>query len=136
MRWIYVMCLRGCGERKIWWNIKNFQNIMKMIVVNIYLFKANNRKTFLILWRRSGVFMVNFEHILHFFLVFLQLPLKSKSYVGSEIQFCLKSYPSCVYLFKVQKEQNKYQNKEWNLIKVKKKDTWTTSVTSSLCLFN
>ena len=90
----------------LWWkeNLENFQNIMKMIVVNIYLFKANNRKTFLILWRRSGVFMVNFEHILHFFLVFLQLPLKSKSYVGSEIQFCLKSYPSCVYLFKAQKE--------------------------------
>ena len=28
-------------------------------------------------WRRSGVFIVNFEHILHFFLVFL-LPILNK----------------------------------------------------------
>ena len=76
VRSIYVMCLPGCGEKKIWWNIKKFQNIMKMIVANIYLFKANNRKTILILWRRSGAFIVNFKHISHFFLVFLLLPSK------------------------------------------------------------
>ena len=26
-------------------------------------------------WRRSGIFIVNFEHILHYFLVFLLLTL-------------------------------------------------------------
>ena len=26
-------------------------------------------------WRRAGAFVVNFEHILHIFLVFLLLPL-------------------------------------------------------------
>ena len=60
------------------------------IAVNIYLFKVDNRNTRkryeicsnLIKkppeWRhrrRSGVFIVNFEHILHFFLVFLLLTL-------------------------------------------------------------
>ena len=59
----------------------------------IYLFKVNNRKTrkwYEICskltiktlerryWRRSGVFIVNFEYISHFFLVFLLLTLKSK----------------------------------------------------------
>ena len=54
--------------------------------VNIYLFKVNNRNTTkrceicwkLTMktpewhqWRRSGVFIVNFEHISHLFLVFL-----------------------------------------------------------------
>ena len=77
VRSIYVMCLPGCGEKKIWWNIKKFQNIMKMIVANIYLFKANNRKTILILWRRSSVFIVNFEYIWHLFAVFLLLSLAS-----------------------------------------------------------
>ena len=57
---------------------------------NIYLFKVKNRSTKnrceicsnLIIktlerchWRRSGVFMVNFENISHFFLVFLLLIL-------------------------------------------------------------
>ena len=56
---------------------------------NIYLFKVNNRDTrrFEIClkltitaleqrqWRRSGVFIVNFEHISHIFLVFLLLAL-------------------------------------------------------------
>ena len=56
--------------------------------VNIYLFKVNNRNTRkrceicpnLAIktpeqrqWRRSGVFIVNFEHIFHLFLVFLLL---------------------------------------------------------------
>ena len=57
---------------------------------NIYLFKINNRNigkrceicsklTIKALerghWRRSGVFIVNFEHISHLFLVFLLLIL-------------------------------------------------------------
>ena len=57
---------------------------------NIYLLKGNNRNTRkrceicskLTIktqerrhWRRSGIFIVNFEHILHLFLVFLLLTL-------------------------------------------------------------
>ena len=57
------------------------------LLLNIYLFKFNNRNTrksceiCLKLkvekphWRRSGVFIVNFEHILHLFVVFLLLNL-------------------------------------------------------------
>ena len=58
--------------------------------VNIYLLKVNNRNirkrcemcSKLVIWtpkqrqwRRSGDFIVNFEHISHFFLVFLLLIL-------------------------------------------------------------
>ena len=58
---------------------------------NIYLFKVNNkstRKRYEICsklaiktpekrqWRRSGVFIINFEHILHIFLVILLLTLE------------------------------------------------------------
>ena len=60
------------------------------IPANIYLYKINNRNTRkrceicskLTIktperrqWRRSGVFIVNFEHILHLILVFLLLAL-------------------------------------------------------------
>ena len=38
----------------------------------------NNQKTFEGLWRRSGVFIINFEHILHVVLVFLLLTLFDK----------------------------------------------------------
>ena len=38
-----------------------------------YIFKVNNRNTSF--WRRSGVFIVNFEHISHLVLVFLLLTL-------------------------------------------------------------
>ena len=34
-------------------------------------------------WRRSGVFIVNFEHILHLFLVFLLLHWTNKCYLGN-----------------------------------------------------
>ena len=37
---------------------------------NIYLYKTNNRKT-----AKKGVFIVNFKHISHLFLVFLLLTL-------------------------------------------------------------
>ena len=33
-------------------------------------------------WRRSGVFIVNFENILHLFLVFLSLTLNKKMLAG------------------------------------------------------
>ena len=38
--------------------------------VGIFMFKVNNRNT-----RNTGVFIVNFEHILHLVLVFLLLTL-------------------------------------------------------------
>ena len=37
------------------------------------MFKVNNKSTRRRQWRRSGGFIVNFEHISHFFLVFLLL---------------------------------------------------------------
>ena len=37
------------------------------------MFKVNNKA-----WRRSGVFIVNFEHISHLVLVFLLLTLNMK----------------------------------------------------------
>ena len=43
----------------------------KLDPVGIYLLKVNNRNT----WRRSGVFIVNFEHISHLVLVFIVLTL-------------------------------------------------------------
>ena len=64
---------------------------------NIYLFKMNNRNTkkrceicsTLTMktperrhWPRSGVFIVNFEHILHLFLMFLLLIWTSKCLLG------------------------------------------------------
>ena len=49
---------------------------------NIYFFKVNNkvnrkdiRTTSWRQWRRSDVFIVNFEHISHFFLLFILLTL-------------------------------------------------------------
>ena len=67
-----------------------FQSFPDIFTANIYLFKVNNRNTrksceiCLKLtiktleqryWRRSEVFIVNFEHISHLFLVFLLLTL-------------------------------------------------------------
>ena len=39
------------------------------------MFKVSNKGTKMTPWRRSGVFIVNFEHILHLDLEFLQLTL-------------------------------------------------------------
>ena len=70
--------------------LKAFLNRFVLIQANIYLFKFNNRNTRkrcetcskLTIkttewrqWRRSGVFIVNFEHISLHFLVFLLLTL-------------------------------------------------------------
>ena len=67
-----------------------FSNTRSLYQINIYLFrskKRNTRKSCEICskltiktlerrqWRRSGIFIVNFEHILHLFLVFLLLTL-------------------------------------------------------------
>ena len=47
------------------------------------MFKVNNKDTRTPHWRRSGVFIVNFEHIfLHLVLVFLLLTLNMKLPAG------------------------------------------------------
>ena len=70
---------------------------VKDISVNIYFFKFNNRNTRkrceicskLTIntperrhWRHSGVFVVNFEHVLHLFLVFLLFTLNKQILPG------------------------------------------------------
>ena len=47
----------------------------------IYLFKINNKNTKKIY---SDVFIVNFEHILHFFLRFLLLTLNKEMLAGKQ----------------------------------------------------
>ena len=62
------------------------------LLADIYIFKVNNKNTRARLeicsqlpiktperrqWRRSGVFIVNFEYILHLVLVFLMLTLNT-----------------------------------------------------------
>ena len=79
---------------------------------NSYLFKVNNRSTRkrcykcsdLTLkaperrgWRRSGVFIVNFEHTLHLFLMFLLLILKSNCLLGSFYMTKIRQISSVPY---------------------------------------
>ena len=51
------------------------------------MFKVNNKDTrtipFGAIWRRSGVFIVNFEHILRLVLVFLLLTLRRQMLIGT-----------------------------------------------------
>ena len=71
---------------------------------NIYLFKVNNKNTRK--WceicskltikrperrRRSGLFIVNFEHISHLFLVFLLLTLKKQMLAGKHTQIQIQN---------------------------------------------
>ena len=54
---------------------KAFGNlILNLNPANNYMFKVNNRNTRRH-WRRSGIFIVNFEHISHLALLFLLLTL-------------------------------------------------------------
>ena len=50
------------------------------------MFKVNNKDTrtmpFGAIWRRSGVFIVNFEHILRLALMFLLLTLRRQLLIG------------------------------------------------------
>ena len=46
------------------------------------MFKVNNKKTEQRHWRRSGVCIVNFEHISHTSLVFLFLTLNKERLAG------------------------------------------------------
>ena len=67
-------------------SLKNDLSCVYNYPANIYLLKVNNRKMEVFSkltikapewhqWRRSGVFIVHFEHISHFSLVFLLLSL-------------------------------------------------------------
>ena len=58
-------------------------------LANIYMLKGNNRNTRMAL---PGVFVVNFEHFSHLFLVFLLLTWNKKMLVGSLGNFLMKCY--------------------------------------------
>ena len=55
-------------------------------LANIYLFKVNQRNTRkrceIFHWRRSAVFIVDFEHVSHLFLVFLWLTFSKEMLAG------------------------------------------------------
>ena len=53
------------------------------------MFKVNNKDIVNNVRRRSGVFIVNFEHISHLALVFVLLPLSKKMPAG------ISSLPAC-----------------------------------------
>ena len=69
------------------YNLQKVDTSLETVPASSYQLKGNNRtrceicSKFLIKtperrqWRRSGVFILNFEHILHFVLVFLLLTL-------------------------------------------------------------
>ena len=61
-------------------------------VQNMLTIKATEQRQ----WRRSGVFIVNFEQISHLILVFLLLTLSRKFRLGK-----VSPFPSVAYLFKV-----------------------------------
>ena len=81
--------IKGTFPRSSFFNKKTdrvFRILIQNFIANFYLFKVNNKDTRetcktcskLTLktperrhWNRSGVFIVNFEHISHLFLVFL-----------------------------------------------------------------
>ena len=69
-----------CKTFKIWQNNRQSFVFSRNIPVGIYLLKVNNNDTRTtpmasLWWRRSGIFIVNFEHIPHLVLVFLLLTL-------------------------------------------------------------
>ena len=86
-----------CGRQAIRSILDVRLGILIRLPVNIYLFRSNNRnnkKRCKICskltkktpernhWHRSGGLIVNFEHMLHFFLVFLLLALSKKLLAG------------------------------------------------------
>ena len=83
---ILINLLRERNKKRKNWK----QNADVFIPVNIYLFKNDNRNTrkrfdissSKLKLRRSDVFIVNFEHISHFFLVFILLSLSSVVFGG------------------------------------------------------
>ena len=57
------------------WVKLNLKNLQSTFPTGNYLFKVNDKNTRTTPWRRSGIFIVNFEHISHLVLVFLLLTL-------------------------------------------------------------
>ena len=93
-RWLFISIINFCDMQNylIFWRYKSkiTWNYCCWYPAAIYLLKVNNRNTRTRCeicskltiktperrnWRRSGVFIVNFEHISHFLLVFLLLTL-------------------------------------------------------------
>ena len=61
------------------------------------MFKVNNKdiRTTSLTWRRSAVFIVNFKHVSHLFLVFLLVSMSKQKLVGpvlSSVNFFLGSW--------------------------------------------
>ena len=65
---------------------------------NIHLFKINNKST---KKSRSDVFIVNFEHVLHFFLRFLSLTLNKQMLAGKQSGIIYEYSLANNYLHKV-----------------------------------
>ena len=66
--------------QKIFYTSKSFLHISVIYPAGNYMFKVNNtnfrtRTLKRHQWRRSGIFIINFEHISHLLLVFLLLTL-------------------------------------------------------------
>ena len=99
---LMLMAMNYFREKVLSWMFDRLVNIplyssSKVFSANFYLFKVNNRNTRkrceicskLTIktperryWRRSAVFIVNFEHISHLFLVFLTLTWNKKILAG------------------------------------------------------
>ena len=60
-------------QGKLWFSEPKY--LQRSTPAGKYMFKVNNRNTQWRQWLRSGVFIVNFEHISHLILVFLLLTL-------------------------------------------------------------
>ena len=63
------------------------------------MFKVNNKDTRTTPWRRSGIFIVNFEHISHLVLVFLLLTL-SRKIAGWVVPFLEEPLLALLLVFK------------------------------------
>ena len=63
----FKVALKGTTSREIW------KILSGAILFGNYMFKVNNRNTRK--WRRSGIFIVNFENISHLVIVFLLITL-------------------------------------------------------------
>ena len=66
------------------WNIFSYtdKHLLTYFPAGSYMFKINNKDTRKRPWRRSGIFIVNFEHISHLALVFLLLTLSREMSTG------------------------------------------------------
>ena len=70
--WIFLNLIEKMLFGDSYWNPKNTGIVTCYFSAGIYLLKVNNRNTTL---KGSGVFIVNFEHILQIDLVFVLLTL-------------------------------------------------------------